>query len=142
MGRLDRGPDGRRRRLLGAVGVWVGMVGVALANAALRELVLTPNLGPARAHVASTATLVVVLGAVAFLYFGVAPAHTRGQLLAVGLLWAGLTVAFEFGFGHFVAGESWAALADQYDLSAGKVWVAVPLALLAAPWLFGRGRGR
>lgn len=33
-----------------------------------------------------------------------------------------LTVAFEFGFGHYVAGHSWDKLLADYNLLRGRVW--------------------
>ncbi|MDQ3645598.1 MAG: hypothetical protein M3345_01530 [Actinomycetota bacterium] len=36
-----------------------------------------------------------------------------------------MTASFDFGFGHYVDGKSWAVLAKDYDLSAGRVWIAI-----------------
>ena len=58
------------------------------------------------------------------------------QALAIGFLWLGLTVAFEFSFGHFVAGHSWSRLFQDYNLFAGRLWVLVLLWLTLAPYLF------
>jgi hypothetical protein len=41
---------------------------------------------------------------------------TLGTLAGIGLLWLGLTVAFEFGFFHYVGGRTWASLVRQYDI--------------------------
>jgi hypothetical protein len=35
---------------------------------------------------------------------------TRPTALAIGTLWVGLTIAFEFGAGHYVFGTPWEAL--------------------------------
>jgi hypothetical protein len=50
-------------------------------------------------------------------------------------------VLFELGFGHWVDGESWAELAEQYDLASGHVWLLVlvwlglgPAAVRALRW--------
>ena len=111
------------------------MVVLGILNGALRELLVTPRVGDYRAHVASTVTL---LAALVYAYLDRAPGHTTRELGAVGLLWAGLTVAFEFGFGHYVAGDSWDSLLGQYDVTAGRIWVLVPLFVLVSPLLFGR----
>ena len=128
----------RPRRLLGALAVWLAMVLVAILNATIRELFITPNAGDYLAHVASTITLVVALAVVIVLYLRRVPDHASIELAAIGVLWAGLTVAFELLFGHYVAGESWAALLALYDVTAGYVWAFVPLFLLLAPLLLGR----
>jgi hypothetical protein len=118
------------------------MVVLALLNATLRELLVAPAVGDYPAHVVSTLTLVAALAALVYVYLGRVPDHTTAERWAVGVLWAGLTVAFEFGFGRYVAGESWAALLGQYDVTAGMIWVLVPVFLLVAPALFGRYLGR
>src|SRR3712207_1716407 len=41
---------------------------------------------------------------------------------AIGAGWIGLTVAFEFGFGRLVAGQSWEELLADYDVSEGRTW--------------------
>lgn len=121
-----------------ALGAWLVMVVVALANAVFRELFVTPSVGTYPAHVISTLTLLVMLAVVVYLYFERVGRHNARERLAVGVLWAGLTVAFELGFGHYVAGDSWAELLEQYDVTAGMIWILVPLFLLVAPTLYHR----
>ena len=36
-------------------------------------------------------------------------------------------MACEFGFGRFVARDSWSVLLDQYHLARGKVWALIPV---------------
>jgi hypothetical protein len=45
----------------------------------------------------------------------------RTSFLVLGLLWLVLTVAFEFGVGHFVFGRSWESLGEDYNRVA-SVW--------------------
>ena len=47
-------------------------------------------------------------------------------------------MGFEFGFGHWVEGDSWSTLLANYDVTAGKVWVLVPAALVVGPELVRR----
>lgn len=61
------------------------------------------------------------------------PIDTAQTALAVGVIWAMLTLAFEFGFGHWVAGQSWAELLEAYNLADGRVWVLVPIWTMIAP---------
>jgi hypothetical protein len=44
-----------------------------------------------------------------------------------------MTVVFEFAFGHWVDGDSWSALLENYDVRAGKVWSLVPTAMAVGP---------
>lgn len=127
--------------ILRALGVWILMAVVAIGAGALREALLTPRVGPAASHVMGTG---VVVGAF-LLLIGlsirwVVPQLATGDLWGVGVLWLVLTVAFEFGFGHWVAGHSWQRLLRDYDLTAGRIWVLVLLTLLLAPVWLGRLR--
>lgn len=140
---LDSSVDHLRRLvrpglLLYGVGAWVGMVVLAILNAVFREVFITPSAGEYAGHVISTATLLILLAAYIYVYFRRMPAHNGRELALVGVLWAGLTVAFEFLFGHYVAGEAFADLLALYDVTQGNLWVFVPLFVLVAPTLFGR----
>jgi hypothetical protein len=132
----------RPARLLAAAGLWVGLVVVALLNAGFREVVLAPSVGDSVAHVTSTGTLLTALAVVAYLYFRRFADHSVGELVAIGLGWAAMTVLFEFGFGHYVMGTPWHVLVADYDLLAGRVWVLVPLSMAVFPLLFGRSLER
>jgi hypothetical protein len=61
--------------------------------------------------------------------------------LRVGVLWLVLTLAFEFLVGHYVFHKSWPALFEDYDLSRGRIWVAVLVVVLIAPLWTARLRG-
>ena len=61
---------------------------------------------------------------------------SAGQALTIGLVWLGMTVAFEFLFGHYVAKRSWSDLLHDHNLLAGRVWVVVLVWVTIAPYLF------
>jgi len=128
------------RRLLGpALAVWAGLAVLAVLNGIFREAVLALSLGDAGAHVLSTLLLTVAVAIVAVLYVErFAQEAERRTLLAVGGLWTVLTLAFEFGFGHYVVGKSWAVLLADYDVLAGRIWILVPVTLLVAPLVAAR----
>lgn len=128
----------RPGRLLRALGVWLGLAVLAILNASVREFLISPVVGDYWGHVASTATFVALVSAVSYLYFTRRTEHTARELVAIGGLWLVATVLFEFGFDHYVVGNSWAALLADYDLLAGRVWVLVLVTLAVAPWFFGR----
>lgn len=55
-----------------------------------------------------------------------------------------MTLAFEFGFGHYIAGTPWSELVADYDLLQGRLWVLVPFTMMLAPAAVARlprGRG-
>ena len=122
------------------LGVWAALAVIAVANGAFRETVLIPRVGEYPGHVASTAVLVAAILLVARTYFArTSIAYSRAELVLVGVLWTLLTVGFEFLVGY-AEGTPVSVTVDQYDVFAGQVWVAVPIALLVSPLLFGRPR--
>ena len=119
------------------LGVWVLLAVIAVANGVFRELILIPRIGEYPGHVLSTALLVIAILGLSFGYFQWTPIdYARVELLLLGVLWAGLTVGFEFLVGH-VENTPVSVTIGQYDVLAGQVWIAVPLALLLSPLLFG-----
>lgn len=119
------------------LGIWVVMAAIAVANGVVREIVLIPRVGEYTGHVLSTAVLVAAILFVSFAYFSRTPVdYAQGELLLVGILWAVLTVGFEFVVGY-VEGTPVSVTLGQYDVLAGQIWTAVPIALLISPLLFG-----
>jgi len=118
--------------------VWFLLIFAAIFNAAIRESFFSPNFGEHAGHVMSTITFICILFAVSYLLFRkVDMEYTQRNLVVVGILWLVLTILFEFGFGHFVMGNSWEKLLADYNLLQGRVWVLVPIATLFLPWLNG-----
>jgi len=117
---------------------WVPMVLIAIANAAVREAWYGKHLKELRAHQISTATGVLLFGVYIWVLIHVWRPESPGQAFCVGLTWLGFTVAFEFLFGHFVAGHPWGRLFHDYNLFAGRVWVLVLIWIALAPYLFYR----
>ena len=123
-----------------AIGIWLVLAAVMVANGAARNLFLTPHLGEQTAHQlgsVSGALLIVLVTAANLRTFG---AVGRRELLQIGLLWLAITVTFEFLFGRFVAGQSWRHLVAEYDLSSGRLWVLVLATTLFAPLVAARFR--
>jgi hypothetical protein len=117
--------------------MWIVLLVAMFCNGTLRVLALQPFLGEDMARQWASLSGVCVIGALSGLFVRACPEATRGQLLSVGAIWLVLTLAFEFLFGHFVSGASWAALLADYDIRRGRLWVLVLLATLLAPWLWG-----
>lgn len=58
------------------------------------------------------------------------------QAWLVGAIWLAATVAFEFGFGHYVVGHSWNKLLRDYNFMKGRLWLLVLIWILIMPPLF------
>ena len=119
-----------RRRWIAA---WIGAAALGVANGVSREALYAEAAGDDAAHVISTGTLLALLGGYIWLLQRRWPLSSRREALSVGAAWATMTVAFEFGFGHWVDGDSWSALLENYDLTTGKVWALVPVAMATGP---------
>ena len=59
------------------------------------------------------------------------------DLILIGVLWPIMTVAFEFGFFHFVMGKPWEALLADYNVLRGRIWVLVLATVLLGPIIVG-----
>lgn len=115
---------------------WLPMVGIAIANGALREATYGKRMTELRAHQLSTLSGIVLFTVYMWGVTTVWPLQTSGRAVAVGVTWLVLTLAFEFLFGHYVAGHSWSRLLQDYNVLAGRVWVFIPIWVAVAPYLF------
>ena len=139
--------------------MWVGFAALAVGLGALRVLFLQPRVGEAVAHVVGTLACCVLFLVLIWRFVrwtklaapglaaskrGAPGPHARARLVALGLFWTILTIAFEFGFGRLVMGHSWARLLADYNLLAGRLWVLVLLTLYFGPrlcaWVLARWR--
>lgn len=111
------------------------MVFIAICNGAIRDLTYKNSLGELPAHQISTLTGIILFGlyiwAIGFKW----KLESARQAAAVGFIWLAFTVAFEFLFFHFVAGQPWNNIFDAYDICEGKVWVLVLIFIAIAPYL-------
>lgn len=117
---------------------WAPMVLIAIANGVIREAWYGRRLSELRAHQVSTLIGILPFGIYIWILVRVWPPESAGQALTIGLIWLGLTIAFEFLFGHYVAGHPWSKLFQDYNILAGRVWAVVLLWVALAPYLFYR----
>lgn len=119
---------------------WAGMVAVAVINGTLRAKGYGSYMDELTAHQISTGTGLIFLSIYLWLIMKRWPLAAAGQAVAVGALWLSLTVAFEFGFGHYVMGHPWERLLYDYNVFAGRLWSFILVWTAVAPYLFYRFR--
>jgi len=119
---------------------WLGLLVIGFANGVIREVSYRRWVGELAAHQISTVTAIVFFGLAVWLLERRWPLASTGQALAIGLIWVGLTVAFEFLFMHYVRGLPWSKLLHDYNILEGRVWAFVLLWLLLAPVVVHRIR--
>jgi hypothetical protein len=127
--------------LLRALVVWFGILLLASLNGAVRDLLLTPRLGDPIARALSTIALCALIALVTWFTIRWIHPISAQDALMVGLLWLGLTLAFEFLGGHVLFHKPWSALLADYDLRRGRIWVLVLVATLLMPLWLARERG-
>ena len=124
-----------------SIAAWFLLLMAAIANGAVRQAWLVPWLGDAVGHVLSTVSLSLLIFAIGWALFGWLDIATVAESWHVGVVWLGLTLAFEFIGGHFLFGAPWSKLLADYNLVEGRIWVLVLLATLLTPSLvFGLKR--
>lgn len=102
--------------------VWLLLAFVATLNGIVRQSTYGKILPELTAHQVSTVTAILASGAVVWAIHRLWPIQSVSQSWVIGISWLVLTVAFEFGFGHYVAGHSWEKLLADYNLVNGRVW--------------------
>ena len=124
-----------------AIVVWFAVLALASLNGAAREGWLIPRFGDPVGRALSTVILCGLVYLTTWLTIGWIHPTRTGEALGIGAFWLALTLAFEFLAGHYAFGKDWAVLLDDYDLSRGRIWVAVLIVVLLAPFLTARMRG-
>lgn len=119
---------------------WLLILGLAFANAGLRELVLAPNFGHAVALPLSGLLLCLLVLVVAWSALPWLGGRHWPELVAIGLGWLLLTVAFEWGLG-WMQGRPVDQMLGAYQFKDGDLWPLVLAVTAAAPWLAARLRG-
>ena len=120
--------------------VWLVILGAALGNAALRELVFSPRFGKVSALTVSGILLSLLILLIAWVSLPWLGTRRAPELLAVGAGWLALTVLIDLVLGT-AQGKSVQALADAYWFREGNLWPVVVLVTFCAPWLVARLRG-
>ena len=118
-----------------AIVIWFLVLAFAIVNGFVRERFLTPRFGEQTGHVLSTlllsaAVLASILATARWVGFSTIP-----QALVIGLMWVILTLAFEFGAGHYLFGTPWEKLLADYNVANGRIWPLVLLTELFSPVL-------
>ena len=101
---------------------WPVLVMVGILNGAVREFTYGRILSELHAHQLSTLTAILLCGVAVWIFARFFPVASIGSALVIGIIWLLLTIAFEFCFGRFIAGQSWTKLLADYNLPAGRVW--------------------
>jgi len=122
--------------------VWLLFIPMAIANGALRDLVLTSALGDTLGRTVSSLTLSLLIFGLTLLMVDRFGVNTRAGYLVVGAFWLVLTLLFEVSFALLVMGHPMDELLHDYDIFRGRLWLIVLATTFFAPLLAGKMRKR
>ena len=117
---------------------WFVLMIVAVLNGLIRQSTYGRYLPDLAAHQLSTVTGIVLTAVCVAVLCQRWPIESASRAWKIGIAWFLMTVAFEFGFGHYVAGHSWQRLLADYNLAEGRVWAIFLLWVALAPYVFFR----
>lgn len=123
-----------------AIVVWLVILALAFANAALREMVLLPWIGRVRGLTLSGVILSALVLVVAYLALPWIGAVRGVELLAMGVGWLVLTLACDLALGA-IQGGGFRQQFDAYLFKRGNLWPVVLLVTASAPYLAAKLRG-
>lgn len=115
--------------------IWLVIILAESLHGTARELWLRPLVGDFRARQFAFFSGMALILTIACLSVRWLKAEGLRQWLAVGALWAGLTLAFEIGLGRGMLGYAWERLWEDYNLARGGLMGLGLLFLLVVPWL-------
>jgi hypothetical protein len=124
-----------------AIAVWFVLILAEIVHGIARGVLLVPYVGEFRSGQIGVFTGSLIIFAIAVGSVRWLGASRPSELLGIGVLWFGLTLAFEVLFGRFVVGASWERLAADYNIIEGGLLPFGMALLLLSPLLAGKVRG-
>ena len=114
---------------------WLGGIPIAIINGSLRNFGYGPYMSELLAHQISSIIGVLLFAAYFWLLNKRWTMTNTKQSLQIGASWLILTILFEFVFGHYVMGHTWAHLLTDYNIFAGRLWSFVLLWTAIGPYV-------
>jgi len=121
--------------------IWFVIAVFAVINGAFRESVLVPSFGQSVALPISGLNLSIIIFMVTYLSFALFRVKSHRSYLFIGIQWVLMTLIFEFVFGHYVAGKSWADILQIFNILKGNLFIVVLLVSFISPLLVAKIKG-
>ncbi|MCY2987542.1 MAG: hypothetical protein NTY19_06720 [Planctomycetota bacterium] len=113
--------------------IWLILIAAEILHGIARGIFLVPHVDESRSSQIGVFTGSIIILVVALTFVRWLSASRTTDLLMVGLLWLGLTLAFEVLFGRPVGGPSWERLTADYNILEGGLLPFGILVLLLWP---------
>lgn len=120
--------------VLKALAIWVSFLIVSMLNGMGREQVLSPIIGESIALPLSGLTLSAFIFIITYStihFFGRLPTNAY---VSIGLLWLGITLAFEFSFANITQDRNWRDIIPMLNPLSGNLLLLVLAVTAVAPW--------
>jgi hypothetical protein len=137
-------PTAARKRIgiaTRAVAIWLLLIVAEILHSIARGIFLVPHVGEFRSSQIGVFTGSIIILVIALTFVRWLAASRTTDLLMVGLLWLGLTLAFEVLFGRFVVGASWERLGADDNVPEGGLLPFGMLVLMLSPLIASKVRG-
>jgi len=123
-----------------AIGFWFVLMVFGIVNGIVRNYVYGPSIGnELLSHQISTFTGILLFLTGMYIWLKYTNAHyLKKDLIIIGIMWLGMTITFEFIFGHYIAGHTWSKLLADYNILEGRIWGLILLTILAGPYFIGK----
>lgn len=123
-----------------AFAVWLLVMAAEFVHGTLRWIFLRPRVGDFRSGQIGVFTGSLLFLLVVYFCEPWMKLRSAADCLRVGALWLGMTLAFEWSFGHYAMGRPWESIAAEYNLLQGGL-MPIGLAIFAmSPWIAWRLR--
>ena len=129
------------RPLARAIAVWLIIIVAESISGTIRSLWLIPAVGEVRAGQIGFVVGVIIVITTAWLFICWMRPKRPSALVAIGLLWAALTLAFEVALGRLVLNYSWERMVLDYEIAQGGLMLIGLAVLLFAPLIAATLRG-
>lgn len=121
--------------------IWAAIAFMAIVNGLVRENIIAPTVGANVALPISGVTLSLIVLVITYASFKYLAATNKSNCVFIGAQWVFMTLAFEFVFGHYVAGKSWAEILQVFNVFSGDLFVLVIIVSLVSPYAVARIKG-
>lgn len=116
-----------------ALVVWLLILGCAVANGGIRDMMLVPRLGETVSHAISSVALAAIVLLISRWTINWLAPPSRDSARWIGVGWLLLTLVFEFLAGHYVMHRPWDELLLDYNVVRGRIWALVLIATALGP---------
>ncbi|KAA3609667.1 MAG: hypothetical protein DWQ05_22305 [Calditrichaeota bacterium] len=113
--------------------VWLLMMVFAVGNGLFRDNFLASQLNPAIALPLSGITLSILILLITYFTLPILGKHPPQTYIFIGAQWVLTTLAFEFIFGHFVAGKPWPEILQIFKVWQGNFFLIALVVTFIAP---------